>query len=130
MARPSPHPAGDALPPARRRLILLIKLLHSLIYLLMVASIAYLYVAAIAGRFDRWLWLVLAALAVELIALLLSGRRCPLTLLALRLGDETGDDLIADLLLPKSVVRRTVPVCAALMVVGLLLVLVAGLRAL
>ena len=129
MTRP-PRPAGDALPPARRRQILLIKLLHSLIYLFMSACIAYLYVAAFTGRFDRWLWLALAALGVELVALLLSGRRCPLTLLALRLGDETGDDLIADLLLPKSVVRRTVPVCGALMVIGLLSVLVAAVRTL
>ena len=34
------------------------------------------------------------------------------------------------LLLPKSVVRRTVPLCGALMVIGLLLVLAAGLRSL
>lgn len=129
MSEPPIQPLPNGSDRARRGTIFLIKLVHSLIYLFMSACIVYLYVAALTRSFDWKLWLAIAAIGVELVALLLSGRRCPLTLLALRLGDETGDDLIADYLLPRAAVRRTVPVCGLIMVVGLVLVAVAALRA-
>lgn len=114
--------------PARRRSIFLIKLFHSVIFLFMSACIAYLYLAALTRSYDWRLWIAVGAIALELIALVLSGRRCPLTLLALRLGDETGDDLIADRILPAWAVRRTVPVCGLLLLGGVTLLVATLLR--
>ena len=121
-------PTSIEMSAARRRSIFVIKLLHSFIYLFMSACIAYLYVAALTRTFDWKLWLASGAITLELITLLLSGRRCPLTLLALRLGDATGNDLIADRLLPSWAVRRTVPVCGLIMLGGVTLLVVTLLR--
>lgn len=110
---------------ARGRIwIVLIKALHSLVYLLMSACVIYLYYAAITATFDWRVWAVVALIIGEGIVLLLNGRRCPLTTLAQRLGDETGDDLIADYLLPDRAVRLTVPVCSLVFVLGLVAVLI------
>ena len=129
MNDPATPPSPSEPSKARRRTIFLIKLLHSLIYLFMSACIGYLYVAALTRSYDWKLGGAIGAIAVELVALLLSGRRCPLTLLALRLGDETGDDLIADLLLPEWAVRRTVPACTLFVVAGAILLVVSLVRA-
>lgn len=111
-------------PPRYRVWIVLIKTLHSLVYLLMSACIIYLYYAAITATFNWRVWAVVALIIAEGIALLLNGKRCPLTTLAQRLGDDTGDDLIADYLLPDKAVRLTVPICSLIFIVGLFSVLI------
>ncbi len=109
-------------------MILLIKVLHSLFYIFMSLCIFYLYYAGITQSYDWKLAVAAAAILLELVVLLLNGGRCPLTKLAKSLGDETGDDLIADLLLPRWAVPLTVPTCAVLVVVALLLLTVQFLR--
>lgn len=104
-------------------MIAAIKLLHSLIYLFMSACVGYLLYAAASGTRDRLLALAVGAILLETVVLLANGRRCPLSTLARRLGDETGDDLIADLLLPRWAIRLTVPVCGLLATLGLVVVL-------
>lgn len=108
--------------------IFAIKLVHSAIYLFMSTCLAWLYWAAATATFDWRLAVAVGAVAGEAVVLLLNGRRCPLTTLAQRLGDETGDDLIADRLLPRWAVRRTVPFCSLVFAGGLALLLASFLR--
>ena len=103
--------------------IFLLKLFHSLIYLFMSLCIGYVYYAALTKTYDWKLAFAIGLIVLESVVLLLSGRRCPLTILAKRLGDETGDDLIADYLLPNWAVRLTVPFCSLVFILGLALLL-------
>jgi hypothetical protein len=104
--------------------IFFIKLLHSLIFVFMSACVGYLFYASLTATYDWKLAFVIGVILLEGVVLLLSGRRCPLSTLARRLGDETGDDLIADYLLPKWAVRKTVPFCTLVFVSGLVLVII------
>ena len=62
---------------------------------------------------------------MEVVVYLGNGARCPMTKLALRLGDETGDDFIADIFLPKWFAPLIPPICGVLAVIGMVMV---GLR--
>lgn len=107
--------------PAR---VFLIKLLHSVIFVFMSACVAYPFYASLTATYDWKLGLAIGVILLEGVILLVSGKRCPLTTLARRLGDESGDDLIADYLLPQWAVRRTVPFCTSVFVLGVVVVVV------
>ena len=103
----------------KSRALAIVRWTHTIIYLVMVASIAVLLYAGISGYSGVWLWISLSLLAVESIVFVGNGLRCPLTALAVRYGAEKG--YAFDTLLPERVTRYTFRVFGTLMVVGLLL---------
>jgi hypothetical protein len=111
--------------PPQRPLIVAIKGLHSLLFLLMSSAVLYVLYSGLTGARGPLLWWALGLITLEGLVLLANGRRCPLTTLALRLGDATGDDYLTDWFVPRSAVRATVPVCGGLFVLGLVLLGVA-----
>ena len=108
--------------------IFLIKLVHSLIYLFMSSCLGYLFYAGITATFDWKLAFAIGIIVLEVIILALSGWHCPLSIWARKLGDETGNDLLSDYVLPKGVARFTVPFCSFIFISGLVLLLVSFLR--
>jgi hypothetical protein len=101
--------------------IFLIKFVHTLIFFFMSACIAYVFYSGITRTYDWRLVVALVAVLLEGVVFFLNGRRCPLTKLAIAYGDETGDDLIADIFLPQWCVVYTVPVSSAILFVGLVI---------
>ncbi|MGM0546939.1 MAG: hypothetical protein ACQEST_09465 [Bacteroidota bacterium] len=81
------------------RIVLYIKLLHSLLFFLIVVSTIYVFTTAALDQINSLTWWAFAIVIVELLALLLNDWRCPLTDLAERQGAEVGS--VADLFLPK-----------------------------
>lgn len=105
--------------------LFLIKSFHSLIFI--VESIAILYILY-SGLFNvRGPGLVIAILLVvaEIIVFVANGQRCPLTKVAKGLGDQTGDDYIADLLFPEWIKPYVSRLCGSLAFIGFFIV---GLR--
>jgi hypothetical protein len=99
-----------------------IKSLHTAIFV--VESVAILYILY-SGVFNvRGPGLVVAVILVlaEVIVFFASGLRCPLTNVARRLGDATGNDFIADIFLPERFARLIPFVCGGLAFCGLLIV--------
>jgi hypothetical protein len=94
----------------------------------MSACLGYLFYAAFTATFDWKLAFAVGMIMLEVIVLSLSGWHCPLSIWAKRLGDETGNDLLSDYVLPKGVARFTVPFCSFVFVTGLVLLLVSFLR--
>jgi hypothetical protein len=101
--------------------IFLIKFVHTLVFFFMSACIAYVYYGGITRTYDWRLVVALAAVLLEGVVFLLSGRRCPLTRLAITYGDETGDDFIADIFLPQWCVIYTVPVSSVILFAGIVI---------
>jgi hypothetical protein len=108
-----------------RPLIVAIKGLHSLLFLLMSAAILYVLHSGLTGTRGPLLGFALGLITLEGLVLVANRRRCPLTTLALRLGDATGDDYLTDWFVPRSAVRATVPFCGGLFALGLVLLGVA-----
>lgn len=100
--------------------IFLIKLVHSFIYVFMSACLVYLYYASLTRTYDWKLAFAVGMIVLETLILLVSGRRCPLSTYARRLGDKTGNDLLGDHL-PQWAVKRTVPICTFVFIFGLVL---------
>jgi hypothetical protein len=107
--------------------LVLIKAVHTLIFVFMSACILYILYAGLTRRYDALLALAVGAVLVEIAVYLLSGQRCPLTALARRCGDPTGNDFLADLFLPAWAARRIPPVCGGLFVVALAVLVIVGL---
>ena len=102
-----------------RRMLALIRAVHTAIYLVMAASTLLLVYAGVTGAGGVWLWGVLVLLAIETIVFVGNGFKCPLTAMAVRYGAEKG--YAFDTFLPERVTRYTFRVFGTLMVLGLAL---------
>ncbi|MCB9453943.1 MAG: hypothetical protein H6672_21125 [Anaerolineaceae bacterium] len=105
-------------------ILFLIKGFHTLVFLFMSACILYVLYAGLTRRYDIWLALAIGAVLLEVAVFVLNRLRCPLTALAQRYGDTTGNDFIADIFLPPWAARLIPPVCGGLFVVSLVVLAV------
>ena len=103
------------------RALLVVRWIHTLIYVVMVASIAVLLYAGIDGYEGVWVWISLGLLAAESAVFVGNGMKCPLIALAVRCGAEKG--YAFDTLLPERSTRYTFRLFGTLMAVGLVLMI-------
>ena len=84
--------------------IFFIKLVHSLIFFLMVGCLAYILYSGITKTFNGVLLFALIAFLIEGITLIINRWRCPLTTLAEKYGAEKGT--VTDIFLPAIISRN------------------------
>jgi len=106
-------------------LLFAIKLLHSLILLYLLTCVGLIWHYGLTGQYEQWLWLAIGSVLLEGIIWLAYGMRCPLTEWAVALGDETGADLLSDLIFPEPV--NNMPAYVICFMIG---IFAAGARAL
>jgi len=97
--------------------IFYIKLFHSIIFLFMVACLAYIFYCAVVGRYDWTLLVALSAIVFEGLVLLINRGRCPFTNLAEKYGDKHG--AVTDLFFPMWCARHTFSVSTTLFIIEL-----------
>jgi hypothetical protein len=102
----------------QKRKIFIIKLVHSAIFIFMVACLVYMLYCAIARRYDWTLLIAMAAIFFEGLALLLNHWRCPLTTFAEKCGAASG--AVTDIFLPEWLTRHTFKVSTAIVIVELI----------
>ena len=100
-----------------------IKFFHTVVFLTISAAILYVWVAIFTGTSGFLLTISVTLILLEVAVYLGSGLRCPLTKLALHYGDETGNDYVADIFLPRWGAMLIPPVCGTLAVIGLIVLL-------
>ncbi|HEX2906235.1 MAG TPA: hypothetical protein VHO69_05200 [Phototrophicaceae bacterium] len=105
------------------RPLFLIKLFHTLVFLFMSACILYIVAAGLTRTYDWKLAVAFGAITLEGIVYFGNGRRCPLTDLALRYGDQTGNDLLADIFLPDWAARKIFPVSSVILLISIVLLI-------
>jgi len=101
--------------------LLVIKTLHTIIYLVVVTAISYILYAGLVEKYDPVLWISLGVVGIEGIVFLASGMKCPLTTIAQRYGDPRG--YVGDLIFSQktsNLLFRTFEVALA---IGLLILL-------
>jgi len=99
--------------------LFVIKLVHTIVFLVISTAILYVWYAIASDTSGLLLNLAVGLILLEVVVYLGSGLRCPLTNMALRYGDATGDDFIADIFLPRGFARLIPVVCGTLAVGGL-----------
>ena len=121
----SDSPVGAEEYPASVKLAL-IKTVHTIFYLIQVAAIGYIMLAGITGRRGRHLRGAFAIVTFESIVFTANGRRCPLTVLAQRLGDPHG--YVGDTFFSERCTRHTFALFGSLLALGTALVAFRALR--
>lgn len=111
--------ASAAAPNATK--LAVVKVVHTVIYVVMALATIYVFVAGVTGRRDALVWAAVALVAVEAVVFVGNGMRCPLTALAKKYGDRGG--YVGDTLFPEGCTRYTFRAFGTLYVVGLLLIL-------
>lgn len=101
--------------------ILAIKLAHSVIFWILSACVLAIVEGAVRGRATAWTWWAVGLVAAESVVLAAFRGRCPLTVLAERLGAEHG--AVTDIFLPKWAADRIFPVCGTTFVAALAVLL-------
>jgi hypothetical protein len=98
-----------------RTRITVLKVVHSVIFWIMVACLLYILYCCIARRYDWTLLGAVGFILVEGLALAINRFRCPLTTLAERWGADHG--AITDLFLPGWLARNTFKISTVLFIV-------------
>jgi hypothetical protein len=100
-----------------RQKVFIIKFVHSFIYLVMLACLAYILYCAIVQRFDWTLLVALGFIVLEGITLLINKGTCPFTPLAEKYGAFRGS--VTDLFFPMWCAKHTFKVCTTLFIIEL-----------
>jgi hypothetical protein len=85
--------------------LVLIKIIHTLIWIFFNVVIFYMLYAAIANKLDFWLWLGYGFIFLEGLTLLTFKSHCPLNLLARKYSNSTKDNF--DIYLPNWLAKYT-----------------------
>lgn len=98
-----------------------IKLIHTVIWIAMVAVIAYVVWSGVTGNITIYSWLAVAIVIIEGLVLLLFKGSCPLTVIARKYADDTRDNF--DIYLPLWLARYNKQIFTTIFVIGLTLML-------
>lgn len=78
--------------------LILVKWLHTIVWLFFNVVIFYLLYAVIVNKIDIWVWICLGFIALEGLVLLVFKAMCPITLIARKYSDSQKDNF--DIYLP------------------------------
>jgi hypothetical protein len=84
--------------------LVILKLIHTFIWIFFNAVIFYMLYAAIANKIDKWLWIGYGLFILEGLVLLIFKMFCPLTIMARKYSDSTKDNF--DIYLPNWLARH------------------------
>ncbi|HCG98770.1 MAG TPA: hypothetical protein DE036_02915 [Actinobacteria bacterium] len=104
----------------------IVKIVHTIIYITMVAAIFYILYAGISETYDNLLYFSLGLLAIEGIVFFGNRMRCPLTDLAKKYGDPKG--YVGDTFLPERFTKYTFRLFGTILAIGLIILLINYLR--
>lgn len=107
--------------------VVIVKTVHTVVFLVELASILWLVVSGLFGRRDRTVAVAAGLVSMEAAVFVANRGVCPLTPLTERLGAESGS--VSDIFLPDRI-ARTIPIWStALIAVAVLLHVRTALRA-
>lgn len=96
--------------------LIIIKTIHTLIWLFFNVVIFYMLYAAIVGKLDIWLWIGFGLVALEGLTLLAFRFFCPLTIMARKFSDSTKDNF--DIYLPNWLAKYTKVIYTSIVIVA------------
>lgn len=112
--------------PQYKRRLFIIKTVHTVIYIIMVAAIFYIVYAAITKTYGPKLWVSLGLVLTEGLVFVGSGMKCPLTTLAKQHGDPKG--YVGDMLLSETAARHMFRIFGAILIIGILVLILGAFK--
>jgi len=102
-----------------RAKLAIIKTVHTVIWIFYNVVIFYLLFAVIANRIDKWIWICIILVFVEILILLLFKRICPVTLIARKYSDSARDNF--DIYLPNWLAKNNKLIYSIIFLIALLI---------
>ena len=99
--------------------LVLIKIVHTLVWVFFNLVLAYLYYAVITDHIGTWVWVGLGCFLLEAIILLCFKFICPLTIIARKYSDSGKDNF--DIFLPNWLAKYTKIIYTGLLLLVILL---------
>lgn len=101
--------------------LILVKTIHTLIWIFYNVVIFYLLYAVIAGKIDKWVWIGLGLFLFEAIILLIFKMKCPLTLIARRYSDSDKHNF--DIYLPNWLAKYNLVIYISILAIVLIILI-------
>lgn len=98
-----------------------IKLIHTIIWAVMVAAIFYVFYCGLTNTFNFWLWSAIGLIIFEGLVLLINKGTCPLTPLARKYSTDQKDNF--DIYLPNIIAKYNKIIFTSIFVAGILLLM-------
>lgn len=99
--------------------LILIKILHTLIWIFFNVVIFYLLYAVISGKFDKWLWICISLLIAEGLVLLAFKNTCPVTIIARKYSDSAKHNF--DIYLPEWLAKYNKQIYTTIVIIALII---------
>ncbi len=99
--------------------LVLIKIIHTIIWLFFNVVIFYMLYAVLVNKIDRWLWIGYGLFVLEALALLACRFFCPLTILARKYSDSTKENF--DIYIPVWLAKYNKRIYTSLLVIIMLI---------
>lgn len=99
--------------------LILIKAIHTLIWVFYNVVIFYLLYAVIIDKIDKWVWICIGLVCFEGIVLAINHLRCPLTLVAEKYSDSKKENF--DIYLPNWLAKHTKTIYTLIFTASILL---------
>lgn len=101
--------------------LILIKSLHTLIWLFYNLVIFYLLYAVIVNKIDKWVWICVGLVLFEVTVLCVNKLKCPLTLVAENYSDSKKDNF--DIYLPNWLAKYNKIIYTIIFVISVLILI-------
>ena len=101
--------------------LIIIKTVHTVIWLFFNMVIFYLLYAVIADKIDKWVWICIGCILLEGIVLIVFKRICPVTLMARKYSSSTKDNF--DIFLPAWIARYNQLIYSVIVSISIIILL-------
>lgn len=101
--------------------LIVIKIIHTLIWLFFNSVIIYLFYAAINNTVDKWVWIGIGFIVLETIVLLIFKMKCPLTVVARKYSDSQKSNF--DIYLPEWLATYNKQIYSVLFIIFLVILI-------
>jgi uncharacterized membrane protein required for colicin V production len=101
--------------------LLVIKIIHTLVWVFFNVVIFYLLYAVATDRIDKWVWICLGLIVLEGLVLLVFKKMCPITVVARQYSDSQRDNF--DIFLPNWLARYNKEIYTSIVAISVLILL-------
>lgn len=102
--------------------LILIKVVHTLIWVFFNIVIFYLLYAVIADKIDKWVWISLGLILIEVITLIVFKNLCPITVIARNYSQSTKANF--DIYLPNWLAKYNKQIYTVIVFVALVILII------
>ena len=102
--------------------LILIKILHTIIWLFFNVVIFYLLYAVIINKIDKWIWICIGLIVLEGIVLIIFKKICPVTIMARKYSDSDKDNF--DIYLPVWLARYNKQIYSFIVLIAVIILII------